>query len=436
MQKILLVEDDEAALFGYKRSLTQSGYHITDATSLHDAKQCIIGDDFDAILLDLNLPDGNALDWIPEIKAGLPDVPVLVITGISDVPTAVRAMKSGAENFLTKPVELENLETCLKKALENGGLRKQDRIRKRLAKTEEPFFGTSPASQSLLDHMTIAASGDTIVLIQGETGTGKGVVARWIHEHGNRRSEAFVDLNCSCLKGDLLRSELFGHTKGSFTSAVSDREGLVEVADKGTLFLDEIGDMNLEVQTQFLKTIEEKTYRRIGDNRLRKSNFRLICATNKNLIEETEKGSFRKDLYYRICVLPLTLPPLRNRPEDIPALAMHLLQELGCAAPKLPSEVKDILTSYSWPGNVREMRNMLERALLLSRGAPLSEKCFPSLETPLVKEQESALPGSLQEAQREYLKKIIDSFNGDKNKASAFLGISLATLYRKLGTSR
>lgn len=430
---ILLVDDDETILFGYSQTLKMSGYNVCVAPTLQEARRSVTTENFDAVVLDLNLPDGNALDWIPQLKETYPDLPIIVVTGTGDLPIAVKAMRSGAENYLTKPVESDNLEMAIQTALELGSLRRQTRIKKRLDKIAEPFFGNSPAISSLMKSLNVVTANDTVLLIQGETGTGKGVLARWIHENSARSSEPFVELNCSCLRGDLLRSELYGHTKGSFTSAVSDREGLVEMADKGTLFLDEIGDMEIGVQAQFLKTIEERTYRRVGENRTRKSDFRLICATNKDLTQEIETGSFRKDLYYRICVFPLTVPSMRDRVEDIAGFAEYFLRNLGHPTAVVPANVLDMLKKYSWPGNIRELRNMLERAVLLSRNNILTPGCFPGLDQwPLSNQTEAVSPLSLRNLELDYLRKVVDSCNGDKKKASQMLGISVATIYRKL----
>lgn len=431
---ILLVDDDEGLLFGLERSLAKAGYSVLTATCLKDARDKAASNSIDSLLLDLKLPDGNSLEWIPELKKGWPDLPVIVMTGDGDVPTAVTAMKYGAENFLVKPVEPDSLEMSLQKALEVGELRRQNRVHRRLSSASDLFFGAGPAAAALLRQLEVAASNDSAILITGETGTGKGVLARWIHEHGLRKKGALVELNCSCLKGDLLRSELFGHARGSFTSAVSDREGLVEIADNGTLFLDEIGDMDPAVQAQLLKTLEERTYRRVGENRLRKSDFRLVCATNKDLLKETESGAFRKDLYYRICVFPIAMPPLRERTEDIAGLAEYFLRDLGYAGPPLPQQLLHMLKEYQWPGNIRELRNMLERAVLLAQGQPLTIDCFPGFETPAGSSfTDSEKPAALHEIEREYLKKVVKSCNGDKKKACELLGISLATIYRKLG---
>ena len=330
---------------------------------------------------------------------------------------------------------MADLLASLEKSLEIGSLRKQALVQNRLVKQEDPYFGSSHAVSEILEHASVAAANDTVVLILGETGTGKGVLARWIHNHGERKGEAFVELNCSSLKGELLRSELFGHVKGSFTSSIKDREGLIEVADGGTLFLDEIGDMDMEVQTQLLKTIEERSFRRIGENQLRKSDFRLICATNKDLLKETESGRFRNDLYYRICVFPIRMPSLRERKEDIPGLGEQLLKSFDYSHLPLSPEVVHMLTGYAWPGNIRELRNMLERACLLSRGQDLAAAHFPGLGLQAaahVSGGDGASLVSLDEMEKGHILKVLEHCKGDKYKASEVLGLSLLSLYRKL----
>ncbi|MBN1760572.1 MAG: sigma-54-dependent Fis family transcriptional regulator, partial [Chitinispirillaceae bacterium] len=262
---ILIVEDDESTVFGYKGFLANSGFTVEVASTLKGASEKVKSSSFDALLLDLKLPDGNALHWIPRQKKVYPEMAVIVITGMNDIPTAVQATKNGADNFLTKPVVMEELKNTLDTFIELRQLRKQNLIRERIDKTEEPWFGESPVTVQLLNYARLAAANRSVILLQGETGTGKGLLARWIHDNSDCRSEPFIELNCSYLKGDLLRSELFGHVKGAYTSAVKGREGLIEIADGGTLFLDEISDMDLEMQAQLLKTIEEKSFRRIGE---------------------------------------------------------------------------------------------------------------------------------------------------------------------------
>ncbi|MBN1578170.1 MAG: sigma-54-dependent Fis family transcriptional regulator [Chitinispirillaceae bacterium] len=431
-QSILIVEDDEAATFGYTRFLSGNGYSVKGASTLKEASAAIDAGLFDTIILDLKLPDGNALHWIPQQKQAYPQLPIIVITGMGDIPTAVQATKNGAEYFLTKPVEMDDLREALEKCLELNMLRKKSIIQQRLSKSEEPCFGTSAEIAELLTYAELAARNDSVILLQGETGTGKGVLAKWIHEKSGRSTEAFIELNCSGLKGELIKSELYGHVKGAFTSAIKEREGLIEVADGGTLFLDEIGDMDLEMQSQLLKTIEEKSFRRIGENRVRKSDFRLICATNRDLLRESKNNRFRSDLYYRICVFPITVPSLCERVDDIPGLAKHLLDNFGYTHLPLSSDVIELLRHYAWPGNVRELKNMLERAVLLSQGRPLMPLHFPGLNGMHASTEAGDDVENLREMEKKHILTILRKYNGDKKLASEALGMSFSNLYRRL----
>jgi len=305
--------------------------------------------------------------------------------------------------------------------------------------TYEPYFGDSPVIKRVKEYIDVAAAEPCTVLLFGETGSGKGVAARYIHEHSPRKRRAFVDINCSGLRGDLLKTELFGHSKGAFTGAVNDRAGLIEEANGGTLFLDEIGDMDINVQCQLLKSIEEKTYRRLGENRQRSSDFRLICATNRNLPEAVKNGTFRADLYHRINTLPIGLPPLRERKEDIPGLLEYMLTNMRYDHFPIGEVVTDALTHYHWPGNIRELRNALERALMFAQGETLTMEYFPDIEnvfldstgdagqTVLLKEA----VWDLDKITGEQIMRALKHFDGDKKKASKALGISLSSLYRK-----
>jgi DNA-binding NtrC family response regulator len=430
---ILMVDDEPAVLFGYGRYFAKAGYDTVDALSLADARKAIQTRRFDAVLLDLNLPDGNGLDWIRSLREEYPDIAVIVITGQGDIPTAVEAMRLGADNFLVKPVDMDGLHVFLRKSLELSALRRADRLTQRLKKQdEEPCFGRSPSMAKVRESAVLMMENDSPVLLLGETGTGKGVCARWIHAHSGRKAGPLLELNCSMLQGDLMASELFGHAKGAFTSAHQSKQGLIEVADGGTLFLDEIGDMDLPVQSQLLKVIEEKTYRRVGETHTRQSDFRLICATNRDLSEEVKKGRFRNDLFFRINLFPMTLPPLRDRPEDIPQLVEHFLNQAGCAEQQVPPEVMDLLRSYGWPGNIRELRNVVERAMLLARRGKFTLEHFPGLGGGLPGGPGQKKPQGLKDIEKEYLQSLIAASGSDMKKVAEALDVSRATLYRKL----
>jgi DNA-binding NtrC family response regulator len=425
--RLFLVDDDKSVQYSYQQYFAKSGYQTTYVSTLKEARGILSSEQFDAMLLDLRLPDGDSIEWIPGVKESYPNMPIIITTGTGDIPTAVKAIKYGAENFLTKPVVLDALKVILERCIELVAVRKRDLIQQRLHAQKSPYFGTSRATTEILKQGKIAAESDTVVLLQGETGTGKGVFARWIHDNSKRKSEAFIEVNCSSLKGDLLRSELFGHAKGAFTSAVTAKEGLVELADGGTLLLDEIGDMSVEVQAQLLKTIEEKSFRRVGENILRKSAFRLLCATNHDLKAETKE--FRRDLYYRICTFPITLPPLRQRKEEIPGLAEYFLTNLGYVHLPLDADVMQLLVAYPWPGNTRELKNVLERALLLAQGeVVLGSHHFPDLSAELAHK----VPQNLDNVGDAYILSVLEKFNGDKKKAAKILGLSISSLYRRL----
>jgi DNA-binding NtrC family response regulator len=426
VRRIFLVDDDESTQHAYTNYFVESEYQFACASTLKAAKTVMASERFDAMILDVSLPDGHSIEWIPELKISHPGMPIIIITGIGDIPTAVKAIKYGAENFLAKPVEMNDLKVILERCIELEAVRKRDRVQQRLLNQTSPYFGKNMTTEKMLELATIAAKSDTVVLLEGETGTGKGVLARWIHYNSERRSEPFIEVNCSILKGELLRSELFGHARGAFTSAVKDREGLIELADGGTLFLDEIGDMDAAAQAQLLKTIEEKSFRRVGDNALRKSDFRLLCATNHDLKAET--NGFRRDLYFRINLFPINLLPLRERKEEIPGLIEHFLTNSGYEHFPIHPDVLRLLTDYPWPGNTRELRNMLDRALLLAQGEPLTARYFPDLSPEFESEKSQKLEG----LEDKHILQVLKKFNGNKSKTCEALGLSISSLYRRL----
>jgi len=430
-RNILIIDDDPMVQDAIATFLTEVGFNVHTASTLAGARESVATRSYEAVIIDQLLPDGSGIDLIRELRTTSPDMAIVVITGAADVPLAVRAMQEGADNFLPKPVSFDSLLVFLRKSLEVCSLRKISGSRRRLEKKSYFDFGVSPAMASVQELARLAIGNDSPVLITGETGVGKGVLARWIHENSRRSAGSFVEVNCSGLRGELLASELLGHSKGAFTSAVQDRQGLLDVADGGTLFLDEIGDMDLAVQAQFLNVIEEKSYRRLGEVRMRASDFRLMFATNKDLVEEVSQGRFRKDLLYRIQVMPVVVPPLRERSEDIERLALHILASLNYPLREVVPDIVTLLKAYSWPGNVRELRNVLERAVMLSRGNALTAQLFTGFRGP----SRTALlepVGGLEELERETIRTVLKRSSGNVNKAAKELGISRATIYRKI----
>ncbi|MHB0970321.1 MAG: sigma-54-dependent transcriptional regulator [Thermoanaerobaculia bacterium] len=426
--RLIIVDDAEPFTLPLSAYLQRAGYSVTIAATLSAARAELMASRFDAILLDLALPDGNGLDWIPALRKEQPEIALVVITGTDEISVAVEAMRRGADHFVTKPVDLGDLALFLRKSLEIGTLRRHTAVSRLLTRQSEMFFGESPVRRSVLELAHLASASDTSVLITGETGTGKGVLARWIHQQSSRHSMPYVEVNCSTLHGDLLGSTLFGHRRGAFTSAVDDRPGLLDAADRGTLFLDEIGDMELTVQGQFLKAVEERRYRRLGEVQTRSSDFRLIAATNRDLSQDVQSGRFRQDLFYRIDVLPLRTPPLREMRDDIPDLARYLLRTLDREGHPVHEAAMRRLLRYDWPGNIRELRNVLERALLLSRGAPIGEGHLVGLDALAPAADASPLPADSSRIVTAVLQRV----GGNKALAAQELGISRATLYRRL----
>ncbi len=434
-QDILVVDDDRPILEMFAKFLTGQGYAVEVADSLASARTALVNRDFHAVIIDQYLSDGKGIELIDAVRAASPTAAIVMITGQADVSLAVEAMQRGADNFLTKPVRLNDLAVFLAKSLEVVSLRRRAKNTDRLKQRVPLFFGTSEAMGKALEMARVAAENGGPVLITGETGVGKGVLARWIHENGRRSRGAFVEVSCPSFRGELLRNELYGHAKGSFTSAVQDQEGLLDAADAGTLFLDEIGDMDLSIQAQFLKVIEDKSYRRLGETRLRRSDFRLICATNRDLQAEVASGRFRKDLLFRLQVLPIHIPSLPERREDIPEMVRYFLAEASYQYRDLAPDIMQFLMSYSWPGNIREMKYLIERAILLARGQELTAEHFTGLW-----ETEQAAgdrrPGRIDDLEQEAIEKALNESGGNVVKAAKVLGMSQATLYRRLKTRR
>ena len=436
--RILLVEDEPAVRFGIREFLELHGYQIEEAETCQAARHIFSTSRPDIVIADYMLPDGTALDLLPRLKDIDSEIPLLVLTAHGSIDLAVRAIKEGAEQFLTKPIELPTLHVILQRLLE-----KQRSHHKQLAsksrqvrQTIDPFIGTSVAIRSLADQARKFLTTESPVLILGETGSGKGVLARWLHDNSPRAEEAFVDLNCAGLSRELLETELFGHEKGAFTSATASKQGLFEVAHRGTIFLDEVGDVDLQIQPRLLKVLEDKRFRRVGDVRDRQVDVRLIAATHQDIMQLVREKKFRDDLYFRISTIPLSFPPLRERIEDIPVLAQYLLNkvsaDLGRGEIQLNDDSVKALQAYPWPGNVRELRNVLERAVLLSdqKSIGLRDLNFHGHANVGAASFDTRL--TLHQLEKQHIQRVLQEERGRVEKAAKRLGIPRSSLYQKI----
>ena len=436
--RILIVDDEPGVRFGIRDFLELQGYEIDEAESCRDAQDLFRTSRPDVVIADYMLPDGTALDLLPRLREINPDTPLLILTAHGSIDLAVRAIKEGAEQFLTKPLELPALTMILKRLLEN-----QRNHHKQLAsKTRQvrrainPFIGQSPKIRALAEQAKRVLATESPLLILGETGSGKGVLARWLHENSPRAEEAFVDLNCAGLSRELLETELFGHEKGAFTSATTSKQGLFEVAHRGTIFLDEIGDVDLQIQPKLLKVLEDNRFRRVGDVRDRQVDVRLIAATHQDIGQLVREKKFRDDLYFRVSTIPLAFPALRERVEDIPIVAEYLLDkvaaDLGRGEIKLEPDSIKALQAYSWPGNIRELRNVIERAVLLSeqKSITLKDLHFDGNSNHRAVYMDSSL--TLTELEKQHIERVLQEENGRVEKAASRLGIPRSSLYQKI----
>jgi DNA-binding NtrC family response regulator len=438
--RVLLVDDEEGPRFGIRRFLKSHDFDVDEAGDCASARTRFRAFRPDVTILDFRLPDGTALDLIPEF-CNSDQSAVIVLTAYASIDAAVEAVKLGAEQFFTKPVQLDTLLVVIKRVI--GNQRNRQQALAGAAKNEgvnviHPFLGVSEQIHELRDKADALLRADSPVLIHGETGTGKTVLARWMHAHGRRAGEAFVDLNCAGISREFLETELFGHEKGAFTGATATKQGLLEVAHRGTVFLDEIGDMDTQVQASLLKVLEEKRFRRLGDVKDRSVDVRLIAATHRELRSLVEEGRFRQDLYYRISTLELHVPALRDRRDDIIPLSDNILErlvrDLGQPRVRIGAAAQKILCGYDWPGNIRELRNVLERALLRSHGDVLDAQhlVMPSETTAATAAPAgTARSGTLEEVEREYIEQILREENGAIDRVADRLGISRSAVYYK-----
>ena len=442
--KLLVVDDEAAQRELLKAVLTDEGYEVFEAEGGQAAIAALEAIPFDLVILDLRLEDTDGVSVLEQIRQRNADLPALMITAYATVPTAVSAMKLGAVDYLTKPVDLEELKLVVARTLAGQSLKQQDS-----SATEQQanqgfhgdIIGTSDTMRELGEMIQQVAPTEATVLIQGESGTGKELVANAIHQLSHRADGPLVKVNCAALPENLLEAELFGHERGAFTDAIQQRKGRFELAHRGTIFLDEVGEMSTATQAKLLRVLQEQQFERVGGGQSITVDVRVIAATNKDLRTEVEQGRFREDLFYRLNVFPILVPPLRKRKIDIPLLAIHFFQKYieknrrslrGIAAIAM-----ELLTRYNWPGNVRELENAIERAVILARGDEITVPDLPfevqKLQSEWNPSEIGVQPGfSLKEVERELIAKTLRQTEGNRTRAAEVLGIARRTLQYKL----
>ena len=437
--KILVVDDDEIVVFAVRDFLELHGYLVDEAETCAEAEIKYRADVYDAVTLDYSLPDGNAIDLLPKLKTIDGGVPIILLTGHASIELAVQAIQLGAEQFLVKPVDLAALLVVIERALENQQNRRKQLARESLDQPQravDPFIGQSAAIHRLEEQSRLAAATESPILIQGETGTGKSELARWLHRSSSRSSEPMLELNCGGFSKEFLETELFGHEKGAFTGATTVKVGLLEAANRGTVFLDEIGDMDLNIQPKILKALEEKRFRRLGGVQDRKVDFRLIAATHQKLDRLVQEQLFRSDLFYRISAIQIFVPPLRERAEDILTFGQILLNRLtsdcGRESMYLSQGALMKLKQHSWPGNIRELRNVLERALMSAKSSVIDAQDLDFASSPDIQSPGEPSNLTLKELERHYIIQVLNEESGHVDRAAKRLDIPRSTLYQKI----
>lgn len=436
MKSTVLIIDDEIKLRGLlSRIIGLEGFQVLEAGDAKSGLKLLEKEDVAVVISDVKLPDSNGIELTKTIKAKYPHIEVLVLTAFGTIADGVMAIKNGAFDYLTKGDENERIIPVLYKAIEKASLQKRILQLEKKVADKYSFENIIGVSKAIMDAKALAikvAKTDTSVLLLGETGTGKEVFAQSIHESSNRRAKPFIAVNCSALGKDLLESELFGYKTGAFTGAVKDKRGLLDEANEGTIFLDEIGEMNIDLQAKLLRVLETGEFFKLGDSKPTKVNIRVIAATNRNLLKETEKGTFRLDLYYRLSVFQIHLPSLNERIEDIELLAKYFIkvfaEKMNKGEPKIESGFLQALKKHHWLGNTRELKNVIERAVILSEDTLL----ISSLPFGFTDTGSSPLVFDLAEAERIQIQKVLQYAKGNKTEAAHLLNIALATLYRKL----
>ncbi len=446
--RLLIVDDDPAHRTMLRTLLSAWGAAVDEAPDGGAAIALCRDHPYDLILMDVQMPEVNGIEALQAIRSYNPSIPILIMTAYSNVESAVEALKSGAYDYLSKPLDFDVLRLTLKRALDHASLRHENQALKEQLGGFDPggIVGSSPAMRKLMEMLAMVAPSDATVMICGESGTGKELIARAIHVNSRRPSGPFVAVNCAALSENLLESELFGHEKGAFTGADRRREGHFAHANNGTLFLDEIGEISAAMQVKLLRVIQEREFQRVGGDQSVRVDVRLVAATNRNLQAEVDAGRFRQDLYFRLNVVALDMPPLRARQEDIPLLAAHFLKVFS---QKNNKQIKgftplamNTLLKHSWPGNVRELENVVERAVVLLVGEYISERELPApLRESIARNNDPhALPCSttslaglsLDEVERRAVLETLEACDGNKSEAARRLGVTRKTLHAKL----
>lgn len=437
---LLIADDEESFREVLRQRMTRKGYKATAVASGTAALCALEEQEFDAAIFDLKMPGLNGIEALKGALELQPSLPVLILTGHGSIESALEAVRAGAYDYLTKPCNLAELELVLQKALERRALEAENRGLKEALRRQggaPTIVGASPALNHLLQITRRVAASDTCVLVEGESGTGKELIARAVHAWSPRAGGPFFPINTGALPASLLESELFGHARGAFTGAVAAKPGLVEVAEGGTLFLDEIGEMPLEVQAKLLRFLESHEVRRVGETRLRRVDTRVVAATNRRLADEVKAGNFREDLYYRLGVVVLTVPPLRERREDIPMLVEHFLHRLG-SEKELASEALQALRDQPLPGNIRELFNLIQRGVVLSPDRYISLEDLGLAPAPEPVAAAPPAPGgdfeslNLEQMERRHIASVLTHTGWNRAQAAQCLGISVRNLYRKI----
>jgi len=439
---ILVVDDEKDICMALKFLLTKEGYDVKEAYNGEEALERIKQENFDIVMTDIKMEKMDGFEVLKQTQQISPETSVIMMTAFASVVSAVEAMRSGASDYITKPFINDEIRLTIKRILQNRDLQMENQIlRRELSQRPAAFtniIGSSDALQKVFTVMEKVIPSKSNILITGESGTGKGLVAQAIHESGPRKDKPFICINCGAIPENLLESELFGHKKGAFTSAVEDKKGLITLANGGTLFLDEIGELPSSLQVKLLHVIQTKELTPVGDTRVITVDVRIIAATNADLMQRVKEGKFREDLYYRLNVIEIRMPPLRERRDDIPVLIKHYLQIFAKESNKtikdIDYEAMQSLLTYDWPGNIRELRNTIERATVLEDGELITIHDLPDKFRTLDIEgvSTSSLRQALDDFERDYIRRSLTENKGSKESAANKLGIDLATLYRKL----